>query len=167
MSAASEYERLLGELQRCTHPMESARLAVRVYEAALEAYGPAALPGLVRGVPRPKYTIGQEVWLADVDSKTVQVTCPDCLGTSTWKVVTPGGSELTAACDRCSTFSSALPKPHRKLTDSIMDDLITGLDEAFALLEEDDEQLMLVDFKERVANARMTALSRRAKEVVL
>jgi hypothetical protein len=56
--------------------------------------------------PIPKYRIGQRVFYASEISDTVTHPCPDCLGTKLWKVITPAGAELEAACQRCGSYSS-------------------------------------------------------------
>jgi hypothetical protein len=52
-------------------------------------------------LPVPKYKIGDVVWRGRVFQKEMTLPCPDCLNTGTWKVTTPGGSELEADCQRC------------------------------------------------------------------
>ena len=53
-------------------------------------------------LPIPKYSIGDIVWRGRALQKEMTLPCPDCLGTRKWKIVTPGGSELEADCQRCT-----------------------------------------------------------------
>ena len=53
-------------------------------------------------LPTPKYSIGDIVWRGYAIQKEMTLPCPDCLGTRKWKIVTPGGSELEADCQRCT-----------------------------------------------------------------
>jgi hypothetical protein len=52
-------------------------------------------------LPTPRYKIGDTVWRSYTEHTTEMLPCPDCLGTQTWKVITPAGTEMTAQCQRC------------------------------------------------------------------
>lgn len=54
----------------------------------------------------PKFKIGDTVYYPRVSSETAKLPCPDCLDTRRWKVITPGGTELEADCQRCSGYLS-------------------------------------------------------------
>jgi len=62
---------------------------------------------LVPGLPKPKYGVGDTFWVAGVESKTSQLSCPDCLGSRTWKATSPAGVEHELACPRCGNGYSA------------------------------------------------------------
>lgn len=61
------------------------------------------LPSL--GLPVPKYSIGNIVYIADVRSTIHQHPCPDCLGATEWKITSPAGGEFTVSCPRCASSS--------------------------------------------------------------
>jgi hypothetical protein len=50
---------------------------------------------------KPKYNIGDEVWLARWDQQTVYVTCPECGGTKAMRLLLWDGTEHTIACEGC------------------------------------------------------------------
>lgn len=60
-------------------------------------------------IPTPKYHVGQKVFWAHTSQTQVMLPCPDCLGTRTWKVITPGGTELETECQRCERYQHDLP----------------------------------------------------------
>lgn len=47
-------------------------------------------------------SIGDTLFVLDVDRSVVEETCPDCLGKRTWHVVLPNGEEYDFGCARCS-----------------------------------------------------------------
>lgn len=69
------------------------------------------------GLPIPKYSIGDTVYLPTTETTVEPVPCPDCLGTKKWKVVTPAGTEMEAECQRCTGYGriADLPKPERRV----------------------------------------------------
>lgn len=52
-------------------------------------------------LPQPKHVVGDRVWIASVELVEDKVTCPDCLGSGAWKVISPAGTEATIDCPRC------------------------------------------------------------------
>jgi hypothetical protein len=52
-------------------------------------------------IPRPKYKIGDTVYVADSTYEKKSYSCPDCLGTRKWSVATPGGEKFAVDCQRC------------------------------------------------------------------
>lgn len=59
-------------------------------------------------MPTPKFSIGDVVYIVFNKSIEAQYSCPDCLDTKQWKVITPAGTELTASCQRCNCSYSSL-----------------------------------------------------------
>lgn len=56
--------------------------------------------------PKPKYAIGDTVWVATVERSVDKLPCPDCLGSKKWMVRSPAGGEYTTDCPRCQrTYS--------------------------------------------------------------
>lgn len=49
-----------------------------------------------------KFSIGDTVYAPQAEHETVQVECPDCLGTKTWRAVLPNGEEHDFSCPTCS-----------------------------------------------------------------
>lgn len=66
---------------------------------------------LTSDLPTPRFRIGQTVYRHGTASKAEMLPCPDCLGSRKWAVTTPGGTTLSAPCQRCSErySSSKLP----------------------------------------------------------
>lgn len=60
-------------------------------------------------VPEPRFAIGEKVFIYGITQKRGRHRCPDCLGTGEWPLTTPGGSEVTVSCGRCSWSSSDIP----------------------------------------------------------
>lgn len=54
--------------------------------------------------PTPRFRLGDTVYQPYTQSETRKWDCPDCLGSKTWTVTTPGGSEIEVACERCDTY---------------------------------------------------------------
>ena len=50
----------------------------------------------------PKYAIGQQVWVAVVESEPRRTTCPDCRGEKTWKASLPNGEQFLIPCPTCA-----------------------------------------------------------------
>ena len=48
-----------------------------------------------------KYGLGDVVWRAGYRMTKKQHACPDCLGTQTWKAISPAGTEYSFRCPRC------------------------------------------------------------------
>lgn len=70
--------------------------------------------GFTPGIPHPKYSIGDVVFWPNTVREIELLSCPDCLGTKEWKVVTPAGTELKTKCQRCEPGGFRdLPRPER------------------------------------------------------
>lgn len=52
-------------------------------------------------IPKPKYDIGDTVYVGRYHTTTASYPCPDCLGSRQWEVRTPGGETFNVACERC------------------------------------------------------------------
>jgi len=50
---------------------------------------------------KSKFSIGDIVYQACIERTRKFVDCPDCLGQSKWKVISPAGDEFTFSCPRC------------------------------------------------------------------
>lgn len=50
-----------------------------------------------------KYSIGDVVYTADVETTKKTMPCPDCNDTKKWKAISPAGGEYEFPCPRCST----------------------------------------------------------------
>ena len=57
----------------------------------------------------PNFKIGDTVFHASTTRVIKSFPCPDCLGTKQWEVLTPAGTSLKVACQRCSAHYSHLP----------------------------------------------------------
>lgn len=57
-------------------------------------------------IPIPKFKIGDTVFTAEINSARAQHPCPDCLGTRKWKIITPAGATMEAACQRCGQYGN-------------------------------------------------------------
>lgn len=68
-------------------------------------------------LPTPRFRIGQTVWRPTTTRTVEPLPCPDCLDTKVWKVVTPAGTEMETACQRCATrhfrVADDIPRPER------------------------------------------------------
>lgn len=65
-----------------------------------------------RGLPTPKFLIGETAYYAEVQSVTHKHPCPDCLGKQKWSVTSPAGLETAVPCPRCSRqsfFDKSIP----------------------------------------------------------
>ena len=51
---------------------------------------------------KPKYDVGDLVWVAGFDSHTELEQCPHCLGSGVWHVTTPAGEEFDGPCQKCT-----------------------------------------------------------------
>lgn len=51
---------------------------------------------------KPKFQIGDSLWIARVEQAEKWVTCPDCFGTKTLRVILGDGTEHTIDCAGCS-----------------------------------------------------------------
>lgn len=82
--------------------------------------------------PTPRFAIGDTIWTAATHSTTVQLPCPDCLGSRTWTVTTPAGSQLETVCLRCASGyrgSDDLPSlSHQAWEGSARQLLISGIE---------------------------------------
>ena len=70
-------------------------------------------------LPTPRFQIGQTVWMPVTEATSEQLPCPDCLGSQTWKVLTPAGTEMTTRCQRC-TRDAFLRTPAAEAIPSLM-----------------------------------------------
>lgn len=62
-------------------------------------------------LPVPKFRKGQTVWYPYLTQTAKRFPCPDCNDTKVWKITTPAGDTLEAACGRCGGGSySGLPR---------------------------------------------------------
>ena len=50
---------------------------------------------------KPKYNIGDKVWVASVSTQETTIPCPDCLGEKVWYVTTPSGETFDSPCGTC------------------------------------------------------------------
>lgn len=50
---------------------------------------------------QPKYEIGQQVWVVEVQNNTQNRPCPDCLGLKYWPITVPGGDTFDLECATC------------------------------------------------------------------
>lgn len=50
---------------------------------------------------QPKYELGQQVWVVDVQQIEHRDRCPDCLGEKYWPITTPGGDSFDLECPTC------------------------------------------------------------------
>ena len=48
-----------------------------------------------------KYGVGDTVYAVEVNRDCKWVECPDCLGTMSWKAITPAGEEIAIECPAC------------------------------------------------------------------
>lgn len=57
----------------------------------------------VKGVPVPRFGVGDRPWRAGTITTTEDTTCPDCLGQRTWSVMSRSvpPTETTIQCPRC------------------------------------------------------------------
>lgn len=53
-------------------------------------------------LPEPRFRIGDTVFHPYTVRQTVDIPCPDCLGTKYWQIRTPAGEEFKCNCQRCS-----------------------------------------------------------------
>lgn len=51
---------------------------------------------------QPKFNIGDKVYFSSADQRGNIIQCPDCLGSTEWKVTTPEGKEFQTNCGTCS-----------------------------------------------------------------
>jgi len=52
---------------------------------------------------KPRFCVGQKVWLASPSKVTKRHPCPDCMGLRKWGAVSPVGEEYSFPCPRCSS----------------------------------------------------------------
>lgn len=53
------------------------------------------------GVIETKFSVGDTVYVPDVQHETIQIECPDCLGTRTWVAELPNGEREKFTCPTC------------------------------------------------------------------
>jgi hypothetical protein len=51
--------------------------------------------------PIPRFSVGDEVFVATVTTTEKHVECPDCLGSRKWTVSTPAGETFEVDCQTC------------------------------------------------------------------
>ena len=52
-------------------------------------------------IPTPKFSVGDAVYILSDETRLKKHECPDCLGTKTWKLMSPVGGEFNTPCPRC------------------------------------------------------------------
>lgn len=62
------------------------------------------------------FAIGDTIFVPHVGQKEIEVQCPDCLGSKTWRISTPAGTSKEIACPRCGggERSWLLPKRYER-----------------------------------------------------
>jgi len=50
---------------------------------------------------KTKYSAGDTVYSAEANGEAKWIQCPDCLGTQSWKAITPAGEEIAIECPAC------------------------------------------------------------------
>ena len=52
-------------------------------------------------IPKPKFDVGDTVWVSDTMDTKHQEQCPDCLGTGKWLGTMPTGEQFDIHCQTC------------------------------------------------------------------
>ena len=55
-----------------------------------------------KGMPQPRFAIGQKLWIAHTHTRQVQLPCPDCHDSKKWPITSPAGDAFEIACPRCA-----------------------------------------------------------------